>query len=108
MMVITPVSAAFDHCSSMDEVGEEAFLASAHSHGAEAAVAHPLKDELQPDQVDKVGSSDDCSRHICACGVFLLSRSSYLSSSFGFFDYQPSFLLSFIISPDIKPPSSIA
>jgi hypothetical protein len=108
LMVITPVSAAFDHCSSMDGVGEESFAVSAHHHDAETAVTHPLNDELQPDQVDKVGSNDDCSRHACSCGIFSFFQSGHLSASFSFSDYQPSFLLSYITSPDVKPPSSIA
>ncbi|RLA20128.1 MAG: hypothetical protein DRQ61_08030 [Gammaproteobacteria bacterium] len=107
LMVITPVSAAFVNCSGMDGVGEEVSLAPAHHHGAEA-VTPSLNDELQSDQVDKVASYDDCSRHVCACGIFLSAQSGNLSASFSFSDYQPSFLLSFIISPDIKPPSSIA
>lgn len=109
MMVVTPVSAAFNHCSSMVMMGdlpEEKSLIDAH-HDDGGTLNHQMM--AQKGQTDMASHiSDSCSGHSCVCGILSPAPDSYLSIPSAFLDFKPSLPFSAVISPKIKPPSQIA
>lgn len=105
MMVIAPVSAAFNHCSSMEMAGappEQSSQVDGHHSDANNLGHHKMAQGAQADKTDYINY--DCSAHSCICGILSSTPKLHRPIAFGYSNLNPLFPFSAAVSPEIKPP----